>query len=60
MYSMAFCTHISYNDAVLSIQKPVFEGIAHEALSECVISLLSASAAIKDKKVQPMLVWDCH
>ncbi len=56
MYSMAFCTHISYNDAVLSIQKPVFEGIAHEALSECVISLLSASAAIKDKKVQPMLV----
>lgn len=29
----------------------MFEGIAHEALSECVNSLLSASTAIKDKKV---------
>ena len=32
-------------------QKPVFEGVAHEALSECMVSLQSASDAIKNKKV---------
>lgn len=32
-------------------QKPVFEGVAHEALSECMVSLQCASDAIKDKKV---------
>ena len=32
-------------------QKPVFEGVAHEALSECMVSLQSASDAIKNRKV---------
>ena len=35
----------------LCLQKSIFEGIAQEALSECVKSLCSASAAIKNTKV---------
>ena len=35
----------------LPLQKSVFEGIAQEALSECVKSLCSASTAIEGKKV---------
>jgi len=34
------------------MQKPVFEGVAHEALAECVHSLEVASAAIKARKVR--------
>ena len=32
-------------------QKPVFEGVAQEALAECVRSLQFASNAIKNEKV---------
>ena len=33
------------------LQKPVFEGVAHEALTECVHSLHFASDSIRAKKV---------
>ena len=36
---------------VCPLQKSIFEGIAQEALSECVKSLCSASTAIESKKV---------
>ena len=36
---------------VFHLQKSIFEGIAQEALSECVKSLVSASGAIASKKV---------
>ncbi len=36
-------------------QKSVFEGVAQEALAECIQSLLSASDAIKSKKVAKLV-----
>ena len=35
----------------------MFEGVAHEALAECVYSLEAASAAIKAKKVRHILEY---
>ena len=46
LFAHVYCTAL-----FLLFQKPVFEGIAHEALSECMESLQSASDAIKNKKV---------
>ena len=43
---------VQSNSFISVLQKSVFEGIAQEALSECVKSLQSASSAIEHKKVQ--------
>ena len=47
-------TQIQSESFISVLQKSVFEGIAQEALSECVKSLQSASDSIEHKKVQNM------
>ena len=56
LYPCSYCEAYAYvapfdGDVILSLQKPVFEGVAQEVLAECVRSLQFASDAIKNKKV---------
>ena len=53
-----FCLHLCH-DCICPLsflQKSIFEGIAQEALSECVKSLCSASTAIRSIKVCSMYI----
>lgn len=48
------CLQHVYTHTILCSQKSVFEGVAQEALAECMQSLLSASNGIKGKKVSEL------